>query len=93
MSQNEAQLEALRAANETLAKVDFLLTNEHVQWFFKTVLEPRVNTERGNALNVKKSREDRDIAAHRHDALREVTEWLTEQRRDLLNTIAINKRS
>ena len=81
------QSEQKARANETLARIDFLLANEHFLWFMATVIEVRRDKEARAGLDVGKSSEDRSNSAHRHDALNEVATWLPAQKATLEMTI------
>ena len=81
------QAEQKARANDTLAKVDFLLGNEHFRWFLKTVIEPQLEKEQKTALDAKKSSDERDRAVQRYDVVRQISKWLPEQRATLEMTI------
>jgi len=81
------QVEQKARANDTLAKIDALLGNEHFRWFMETVIEPRCKKEAKTALDVSKSSGERDIAVQRHDAIEQIAVWLPDQRKALEMTI------
>ena len=76
----EESYRALSEQNELYSKTDSLLANPAFQWFLAECIGSECADAESVALDTKRSKDDRDIAAHVREVLNRVKKWTEEKR-------------
>lgn len=78
-NENAPSVDALRAARETLSWLEPLVANPEFKRFMEDHFGPVMIEHGKKAMDVSKSKDERDIHAQRHHALAEVFYWPQQQ--------------